>query len=55
MEKKKTRHWRPYTKLTITESGFDKVPLARRAQAFEMNEGGWEAQTKLLEKYVHAS
>lgn len=43
------------TKVTITESGFDKVPLARRAQAFSMNEGGWEVQTKLLEKYVHAS
>ena len=43
------------TKLTITESGFDKIPLERRAKAFEMNSGGWEMQTKLLEKYVTAS
>lgn len=40
------------TRLTITESGFDKIPLHRRAEAFKMNEGGWEMQTKLLEKYL---
>jgi uncharacterized protein YndB with AHSA1/START domain len=40
------------TLLTITESGFDRIPLARRAKAFESNEGGWEMQTKLIEKYV---
>lgn len=40
------------TKLTITESGFDKVPSARRALAFRMNEGGWEAQTKNIEAYL---
>jgi uncharacterized protein YndB with AHSA1/START domain len=40
------------TKLTITESGFDRIPLERRAEAFKMNQGGWEAQAKLLEKYV---
>jgi uncharacterized protein YndB with AHSA1/START domain len=38
--------------LTITESGFDRIPLARRAKAFAANEGGWEAQTKLIEKYL---
>lgn len=38
--------------LVITESGFDKVPLERRARAFTMNEGGWEAQTRLVKKYV---
>lgn len=43
------------TRVTITESGFDKIPLARRAQAFTSNEGGWEAQSKLLEKYLHAA
>jgi uncharacterized protein YndB with AHSA1/START domain len=42
------------TRLTITESGFDGIPLARRAKAFEMNEGGWAAQAKLVEKYVTA-
>lgn len=40
------------TMLTITESGFDRVPLARRAKAFTANERGWEAQTKLIEKYL---
>jgi uncharacterized protein YndB with AHSA1/START domain len=42
--------------LTITESGFDQLPLERRARAFELNEGGWEGQTKLIEKYLrHAA
>jgi uncharacterized protein YndB with AHSA1/START domain len=40
------------THLTITESGFDAIPLARRAQAFQANEGGWTHQAKLVEKYV---
>jgi uncharacterized protein YndB with AHSA1/START domain len=38
--------------LTITESGFDQIPLARRAKAFNANEGGWEMQTRLIEKYL---
>src|SRR5690606_6018893 len=37
--------------LTITESGFDRIPLARRVEAFRMNEQGWNAQLKLIEKY----
>jgi uncharacterized protein YndB with AHSA1/START domain len=40
------------TLLTITESGFDRVPLDRRAKAFAANEGGWEGQTRLVEKYL---
>jgi len=40
------------TLLTITESGFDGVSLERRAKAFEMNEQGWEAQTRLIAKYL---
>ena len=40
------------TRLDIVESGFDRVPLERRAKAFEMNEGGWEAQTQLVRKFV---
>jgi uncharacterized protein YndB with AHSA1/START domain len=40
------------TKLTIVESGFDKIPLARRAKAFAANDGGWTAQMKLIEKYL---
>ena len=40
------------TALTIVESGFDRIPLARRAEAFRMNDGGWAGQIKNLEKYV---
>ncbi|HSL23879.1 MAG TPA: SRPBCC family protein [Vicinamibacterales bacterium] len=38
--------------LTVTESGFDRVPLERRAKAFAANEGGWAMQMKLIEKYL---
>ena len=38
--------------LTITESGFDRVPLERRAKVFETNEGGWAAQAELIEKFL---
>ncbi|MGO8996633.1 MAG: SRPBCC family protein [Polyangiaceae bacterium] len=40
------------TLLTITESGFDAVPAARRAKAFEMNSGGWAAQITQIEKFL---
>jgi uncharacterized protein YndB with AHSA1/START domain len=40
------------TRLTITESGFDRVPLERRAKAFAANEEGWAGQARLIEKYV---
>ena len=40
------------TLLTITESGFDQLPPERRAEAFKANEGGWEHQCKLIEKYL---
>ena len=38
--------------LTVTESGFDQIPLARRAQAFLANEQGWGMQVKLIEAYL---
>ena len=40
------------TLLTITESGFDGIPLERRAKAFTANDGGWTKQTTLIEKYL---
>jgi uncharacterized protein YndB with AHSA1/START domain len=40
------------TALTIVESGFDRIPLARRAEAYRMNDGGWAGQIKNLERYV---
>lgn len=39
-------------RLTITESGFERVPAARRAQAIAGNTGGWEAQAALVAKYL---
>jgi uncharacterized protein YndB with AHSA1/START domain len=38
--------------LTLTESGFDAIPLERRAKAFSANDGGWTMQMKLIERYV---
>jgi uncharacterized protein YndB with AHSA1/START domain len=38
--------------LTVTESGFDAIPLERRAAAFSSNEQGWAMQMKLIEKYL---
>jgi len=32
------------TKLTVIESGFDKVPKHRMPEAMRMNEGGWAGQ-----------
>jgi len=40
------------TLLLLTESGFDKIPSARRAEAFRMNDGGWTEQMKNIESYV---
>ena len=40
------------TALTIVESGFDRIPLARRAEAFRMNDGGWTSQVRNIESYV---
>jgi uncharacterized protein YndB with AHSA1/START domain len=40
------------TLLTVVESGFDKVPLARRAKAFESNSEGWAEQLKNIERHV---
>ena len=38
--------------LTVTESGFDRIPLARRAKAFAANEGGWGMVVTLIEKHL---
>ena len=40
------------TLLVLTESGFDKVPSDRRAEAFRMNDRGWTEQMKNIESYV---
>jgi uncharacterized protein YndB with AHSA1/START domain len=41
--------------LTVVESGFDQIPLDRRAKAFTANEGGWEKQMTLIEKHLARS
>jgi uncharacterized protein YndB with AHSA1/START domain len=38
--------------LTVSESGFDKIPLTRRAEAFKANEQGWEVMIKVVEEYL---
>jgi uncharacterized protein YndB with AHSA1/START domain len=40
------------TRLRVVESGFDRIPLARRAEAFRMNDQGWAAQLKNIERHV---
>jgi uncharacterized protein YndB with AHSA1/START domain len=41
--------------LTVTESGFDRIPLARRAKAFTANEEGWGMVVTLIGKYLARS
>jgi len=43
------------TRLTLVESGFDRVPAHRRARAFRMNEGGWTGQAERLRNYLDAA
>ena len=40
------------TRLTIVESGFDRIPLSRRALAFRMYSDGWSEQRQNIERYV---
>lgn len=40
------------TQLSVVESGFDRIPLARRAEAFRMNSQGWAEQLKNIERHV---
>jgi hypothetical protein len=36
----------------VVESGFDRIPLERRDTAYRMNEQGWAAQLKNIERYL---
>lgn len=40
------------TAVTITESGFDRLPATRRAEAFRMNDAGWTSQAKRIAAHV---
>jgi uncharacterized protein YndB with AHSA1/START domain len=40
------------TLLRLIESGFERIPADRRVEAFRMNDGGWTAQMRNIEKHV---
>ena len=40
------------TRLRVIESGFDKIPFERRAEAFLKNDGGWTQQMANIKEYV---
>jgi len=40
------------TLLTVVESGFDRIPAARRAEAYRMNTRGWAAQLENVRRHV---
>ena len=40
------------TRLTVVESGFDRIPAGRRAEAFRMNDEGWSEQMRNIERHV---
>jgi uncharacterized protein YndB with AHSA1/START domain len=40
------------TRLTLVESGFDRLPPHRRDEAFRMNDGGWSIQVQKIAEHV---
>lgn len=42
------------TRLTVVESGFERLPEPLRATALRMNEPGWAAQLQNVERHVAA-
>lgn len=40
------------TRLSLVESGFDRLPAARRAEALRNNEGGWTLQMENIRRHV---
>jgi uncharacterized protein YndB with AHSA1/START domain len=42
------------TRVRVVESGFDRIPLSRRAEALRMNGEGWTEQMKNVAAYVAA-
>jgi uncharacterized protein YndB with AHSA1/START domain len=43
------------TRLTVVESGFDGIPLWRRATAYRGNDEGWTHQMVAIERYLSGS
>ncbi len=40
------------TLLTVVESGFDRIPAERRAEAYRMNTQGWAEQLQNIQRHV---
>ncbi len=40
------------TLLKVKESGFNKITASRRAEAFKMHSGGWEAQLENIKRFL---
>jgi uncharacterized protein YndB with AHSA1/START domain len=40
------------TRLTVTESGFDQIPITRRSKAYRENDAGWRGQLENLTGYL---
>ena len=40
------------TRLTVTESGFDRIPPARRPKVYRENDQGWTGQLENIRKYL---
>lgn len=40
------------TLLTVVESGFDKIPIARKAKALQDHEAGWTMQLEQIGKHL---
>ena len=40
------------TLLSLTESGFERIPADRRPEAFRRNDGGWSQQMKNIASHV---
>lgn len=43
------------TLLTVVETGFDGIPLSRRATAYRGNDEGWTQQMVAIERYLSGS
>lgn len=43
------------TRITVTETGFDRLFESRRGRVFEQNEGGWKHQMASIERYIGES
>jgi uncharacterized protein YndB with AHSA1/START domain len=40
------------TQLTVTETGFDRIPPARRGKAYRENDEGWTGQMENIRQYL---